>query len=118
MARALQHQDSSQCVAIAVISGRLSDQESHAHIHVIVTDENDNAPELVYPEEPRVCENAAPGKVRQEEGSSLSTDGLAAQFPSLWAFKPYIMYASKHVQYELWALPTRLQSKATLHSKS
>ncbi|KAM6117908.1 cadherin-5 [Pterocles gutturalis] len=43
--------------------GRLSDRESHAQVHVIVTDENDNAPELVYPEEPRVCENAAPGKV-------------------------------------------------------
>ncbi|NWS98568.1 CADH5 protein, partial [Mionectes macconnelli] len=43
--------------------GRLSDRESHAHVHVIVGDENDNAPELVYPEEPRVCENAAPGKV-------------------------------------------------------
>ncbi|XP_010195957.2 cadherin-5 [Colius striatus] len=43
--------------------GRLSDRESHAHVHVIVADENDNAPELVYLEEPRVCENAAPGKV-------------------------------------------------------
>ncbi|XP_075290187.1 cadherin-5 [Opisthocomus hoazin] len=43
--------------------GRLSDRESHAQVHVIVTDENDNAPELVCPEEPRVCENAAPGKV-------------------------------------------------------
>ncbi|KFP84899.1 Cadherin-5, partial [Apaloderma vittatum] len=43
--------------------GRLSDRESHAQVHVIVDDENDNAPELVYPEEPRVCENAAPGKV-------------------------------------------------------
>ncbi|NXQ91080.1 CADH5 protein, partial [Nyctibius grandis] len=43
--------------------GRLSDRESHAQVHVIVTDENDNAPELIYPEEPRVCENAAPGKV-------------------------------------------------------
>ncbi|XP_027763771.1 cadherin-5 isoform X1 [Empidonax traillii] len=43
--------------------GRLSDRESHAQVHVIVGDENDNAPELVYPEEPRVCENAAPGKV-------------------------------------------------------
>ncbi|KAM6409303.1 cadherin-5 [Rhynochetos jubatus] len=43
--------------------GHLSDRESHAHVHVIVTDENDNAPELVYSEEPRVCENAAPGKV-------------------------------------------------------
>ncbi|NXP18169.1 CADH5 protein, partial [Scytalopus superciliaris] len=43
--------------------GRLSDRESHAHVHVIVADVNDNAPELVYPEEPRVCENAAPGKV-------------------------------------------------------
>ncbi|OXB84046.1 UNVERIFIED_CONTAM: hypothetical protein H355_015557 [Colinus virginianus] len=38
-------------------------RESHAHVHVIVIDENDNAPELVSPEEPRVCENAAPGKV-------------------------------------------------------
>jgi len=83
MEKALQHLDSSQCIAIAVVSGRLSDRESHAQVHVIVTDENDNAPELVYPEEPRVCENAAPGKVRQEEGSSLSTYGLAAQFPSL-----------------------------------
>ncbi|XP_041253316.1 cadherin-5 isoform X2 [Onychostruthus taczanowskii] len=43
--------------------GRLSDRESHAHVHVIVDDVNDNAPELVSPEEPRVCENAAPGKV-------------------------------------------------------
>ncbi|XP_009673011.1 cadherin-5 [Struthio camelus] len=43
--------------------GHLSDRESHAQVHVIVTDVNDNAPELVYPEEPRVCENAAPGKV-------------------------------------------------------
>lgn len=51
----------------AVIPGRLSDRESHAHVHVIVDDVNDNAPELVAPEEPRVCENAAPGKVRQAE---------------------------------------------------
>lgn len=51
----------------AVIPGRLSDRESHAHVHVIVDDVNDNAPELVSPEDPRVCENAAPGKVRQGE---------------------------------------------------
>ena len=57
---------SETCTTVVVISGRLSDRESHAQVHVIVTDENDNAPELVYPEEPRVCENAAPGKVRQE----------------------------------------------------
>jgi len=57
---------SETCNVVVVISGRLSDRESHAQVHVIVTDENDNAPELVYPEEPRVCENAAPGKVRQE----------------------------------------------------
>lgn len=57
----------SETCTVVVISGRLSDRESHAQVHVIVTDENDNAPELVYPEEPRVCENAAPGKVRQEE---------------------------------------------------
>ncbi|NXF08085.1 CADH5 protein, partial [Smithornis capensis] len=43
--------------------GRLSDRESHAHVHVIVGDQNDNAPEISYPEDPRVCENAAPGKV-------------------------------------------------------
>ncbi|NWV00630.1 CADH5 protein, partial [Upupa epops] len=43
--------------------GRISDRESHAQVHVIVSDENDNAPELVSPEEPRVCENAVPGKV-------------------------------------------------------
>lgn len=49
----------------AVVPGRLSDRESHAHVHVIVDDVNDNAPELLSPEEPRVCENAAPGKVRQ-----------------------------------------------------
>lgn len=55
---------SETCTVVVVISGRLSDRESHAQVHVIVTDENDNAPELVYPEEPRVCENAAPGKVR------------------------------------------------------
>lgn len=58
---------SETCTVVIVISGRLSDQESHAQVHVIVTDENDNAPELVYPEEPRVCENAAPGKVRQDK---------------------------------------------------
>lgn len=52
---------------LPVIPGRLSDRESHAHVHVIVDDVNDNAPELVSPEEPRVCENAAPGKVRQGE---------------------------------------------------
>lgn len=52
---------------LLVIPGRLSDRESHAHVHVIVDDVNDNAPELVSPEEPRVCENAAPGKVRQGE---------------------------------------------------
>lgn len=91
MGWAVQHLDSSQCVATAVISGRLSDRESHAQVHVIVIDENDNAPELVYPEEPRVCENAAPGKVRQEECSSLSTYGLAAQLSSLWALK-YVHY--------------------------
>ncbi|KAM8799476.1 CADH5 protein, partial [Eudromia elegans] len=43
--------------------GRLSDRESHAQVHVTVIDVNDNAPELVYLEEPRVCENAVPGKV-------------------------------------------------------
>lgn len=62
---ALTFQTSETCTVV-VISGRLSDRESHAQVHVIVTDENDNAPELVYHEEPRVCENAAPGKVRQE----------------------------------------------------
>ncbi|XP_006269884.2 cadherin-5 [Alligator mississippiensis] len=41
----------------------LSDKESQAHIHIQVTDVNDNAPELTYPEEPRVCENAEPGQV-------------------------------------------------------
>ncbi|NWX85187.1 CADH5 protein, partial [Nothoprocta ornata] len=43
--------------------GKLSDRESHAQVHVTVIDVNDNAPELVYLEEPRVCENAVPGKV-------------------------------------------------------
>lgn len=62
---------SQRCALLLLVSGRLSDRESHAQVHVIVIDENDNAPELVYPEEPRVCENAAPGKVRQEEGFSL-----------------------------------------------
>lgn len=63
---------SETCTVVALLSGRLSDRESHAQVHVTVIDENDNAPELVYPEEPRVCENAAPGKVRQEEGFSLN----------------------------------------------
>lgn len=58
--------DISETCSTVVIPGRLSDRESHAQVHVIVTDENDNAPELVYPEEARVCENAAPGKVRQK----------------------------------------------------
>ncbi|NXS11435.1 CADH5 protein, partial [Neodrepanis coruscans] len=43
--------------------GRLSDRESHAQVLVIVGDQNDNAPEISYPEDPKVCENAAPGKV-------------------------------------------------------
>lgn len=64
---ALRFQVSETHTVVIVISGRLSDRESHAQVHVIVTDENDNAPELVYPEEPRVCENAAPGKVRRDE---------------------------------------------------
>ncbi|XP_065272514.1 cadherin-5 [Emys orbicularis] len=42
---------------------RLSDIESHTQVYIQVLDENDNAPEFAYPYEPKVCENAAPGKV-------------------------------------------------------
>ncbi|XP_067396207.1 cadherin-5 [Emydura macquarii macquarii] len=42
---------------------RLSDIESHAQVYIQVLDKNDNAPEFAHPYEPKVCENAAPGKV-------------------------------------------------------
>ncbi|KAM7146507.1 cadherin-5 isoform 1-T2 [Macrochelys suwanniensis] len=42
---------------------KLSDIESHTQVFIQVLDQNDNAPEFAYPYEPKVCENAAPGKV-------------------------------------------------------
>lgn len=46
-----------------IADNKLSDVESHTQVYIQVLDQNDNPPELAYPYEPKVCENAAPGKV-------------------------------------------------------
>ncbi|XP_076988742.1 cadherin-5 [Tamandua tetradactyla] len=38
-------------------------KESIVQVHIEVLDENDNAPEFAQPYEPKVCENAVPGKL-------------------------------------------------------
>lgn len=38
-------------------------KESIVQVYIEVLDENDNAPEFAQPYEPKVCENAAQGKV-------------------------------------------------------
>ncbi|XP_051702818.1 cadherin-5 isoform X1 [Oryctolagus cuniculus] len=43
--------------------GNPTGKESIVQVHIEVLDENDNAPEFAQPYEPKVCENAAPGKL-------------------------------------------------------
>ncbi|XP_014643925.1 PREDICTED: cadherin-5 [Ceratotherium simum simum] len=43
--------------------GTPTGKESIVRVHIEVTDENDNTPEFAQPYEPKVCENAAQGKV-------------------------------------------------------
>ncbi|XP_012516072.1 PREDICTED: cadherin-5 [Propithecus coquereli] len=44
-------------------SGTPTGKESIVQVHIEVLDENDNAPEFAQPYEPKVCENAAQGKL-------------------------------------------------------
>lgn len=44
-------------------SGNPVGKESIVQVHIEVLDENDNPPEFAEPYEPKVCENAAQGKV-------------------------------------------------------
>ncbi|XP_059940466.1 cadherin-5 [Mesoplodon densirostris] len=44
-------------------SGTPTGKESIVQVHIEVMDENDNAPEFAKPYEPKVCENAAQGKL-------------------------------------------------------
>lgn len=44
-------------------AGYPTGKESIVQVHIEIMDENDNPPEFALPYEPRVCENAAQGKV-------------------------------------------------------
>ncbi|XP_003799472.1 cadherin-5 [Otolemur garnettii] len=44
-------------------SGNPTGKESIVQVHIEILDENDNAPEFAQPYEPKVCENAAQGKL-------------------------------------------------------
>lgn len=45
------------------LNGNPTGKESIVQVHIEVLDENDNAPEFAQPYEPKVCENAAHGKL-------------------------------------------------------
>lgn len=47
--------------------------ETHVPVYIKVTDINDNAPEFADVYNPRVCENAAPGKVKYQNQIANTT---------------------------------------------